>query len=435
MTDKCKQFDSFLIDLAYGELPDSHAEELRTHAAQCATCREALDEIMIVRKMAKQLPPLEPASSLDALVLSAAAEAADQYAEQQGSHLIPKTAGPKLAGAPIDKGPTFQERLRAFLLSPALATAAVVGLVFVISFFLVQKGPLREEQVSKESPVAFETPIPESDRMVLQNADKSEMRATQEGKKSLAKESLRLEPSASKAEQQPAVPVRKAPPSALKRGKAVPAEPERRSARASGSGAGYLGSAAPVLDTEKRKKTTSTASVDSAGRKQDEKQLRGMVDDASDFALAEAEEEAVFDSYPRAQAAAAPTKSRLPDTAASDFRMGKEAYARSDCMTAKAAFQRVVDQPATPSSKAAIAMHHIGACEKRQGRCAKAVEWYEKLLKSYPNYPHKADALWQAAGCYRRLGQRSQSRALLEQLTRISGWETKARQELEQLDK
>jgi TolA-binding protein len=160
-----------------------------------------------------------------------------------------------------------------------------------------------------------------------------------------------------------------------------------------------------------------------------------MVDDASDFALAEAEEEAVFDSYPRAQAAAAPTKSRLPDTAASDFRMGKEAYARSDCMTAKAAFQRVVDQPATPSSKAAIAMHHIGACEKRQGRCAKAVEWYEKLLKSYPNYPHKADALWQAAGCYRRLGQRSQSRALLEQLTRISGWETKARQELEQLDK
>jgi tetratricopeptide (TPR) repeat protein len=310
-----------------------------------------------------------------------------------------------------------------------------VALVFVISFFLVQKGPLREDQVSKQGQIVFDAPIPESDRLVLQNKDKSELRTTPEDKESLAKESLRLEPSASKAEQQPAVPARKAPPSSLKRGKAIPAEPERRSARAPGSGAGYLGSTAPALDTEKRKKTASTAPAGSAGRKQDEKQLRGMVDDSSDFALAEAEEEAVLDSYPRAQAAAAPTKNGLPDTAPSDFRMGKEAYARGDCKTAKTAFQRVVAQPATPSSQAAFAMHHIGACEKRQGRCAKAVEWYEKLLKSYANYQHKADALWQAAGCYRRLGQLNQSRALLEQLTRISGWETKARQELEQLDK
>ncbi|MCP4196036.1 MAG: tetratricopeptide repeat protein [Proteobacteria bacterium] len=388
MTNTCKQFDSFLIDLAYGELSDSHAEELKTHAAQCSTCRKALDEIMLVRKMAQQLPPLEPASSMDALVFNAAADGADQYSKQESSRSVPETADPDLPIAPIDSGPSFCERLRAFFLSPALATAAVVALVFVISFFLVQKGPLQEKQVHKEGPAIFEAPIAESDRLVLQDEDKSKKSAIPKDGESLEKESARIKPGASKSKRQPALPTQPAPRSAPQRRKGVPAESERRSARGSGYATDYLGSA-----------------------------------------------EAVSDGYPSAQTAAAPTKKSLPEPATSDFHMGKEAYARGDCKTAITAFLRIVGQPSTPPSQAAFAMHHIGTCEKRQDRCVKAVEWYEKLLKRYSRYKYKAAALWEAASCYRRLGQVNRARALLDQLAPIPGWETKVKQELERLDK
>lgn len=215
----------------------------------------------------------------------------------------------------------------------------------------------------------------------------------------------------------------------------MPAESEQRSARGSGYAADYLGSAEPVPETKKRTKTASTTPGVASDSTKDGNQLRGMVDDSSGFALAEAREEAVPDGYPPVPAAAAPTKSSLPDPATSDFHLGKEAYARGDCNTAIAAFQRVVGQPSSPPAQAAFAMHHIGACEKRQGHCAKAVEWYEKLLKRYSRYKYKADALWEAAGCYRRLGQVNRARALLRQLAPISGWETKVKQELERLDK
>jgi len=79
MTQDCKRFELLLLDLAYGELPEETADDLRMHAAECQGCRDALEAVMITRKMASQLPPLELEADLDSTILDAARNAADTF--------------------------------------------------------------------------------------------------------------------------------------------------------------------------------------------------------------------------------------------------------------------------------------------------------------------------------------------------------------------
>jgi TolA-binding protein len=106
------------------------------------------------------------------------------------------------------------------------------------------------------------------------------------------------------------------------------------------------------------------------------------------------------------------------------------AYRRGDCNSAKAAFNRVVagGGPDTPS-----ALHHLARCEKRSGQCGRAIPHYEKVINRYPSYAGRPDALYEAAKCRRRLGHLSAARSLLEELSRIPGWEDRARESLEDL--
>jgi TolA-binding protein len=146
--------------------------------------------------------------------------------------------------------------------------------------------------------------------------------------------------------------------------------------------------------------------------------MPSLVDDAANgFALGEAED--VSSGQGALQAEAAPSKQTQFGPYTSDFRMGEEAYARGDCKTATSALLRVVNQPSAHPAEAAYATHHIGACEKRRGRCGKAIVWYEQLFAGYPNYKNRAVALREASICYRRLGQPKKAQAMLDQLNRI----------------
>lgn len=110
----CTRFESSLLDLVYGEIPVAEAEELRHHAAKCRQCRTTLEETMLTRKRAAQLPLLEPNSEIDATILDAAKKRAAELAG------LGDAEGVKNRGAHGDiwlKHPTFGERLRSFLLA------------------------------------------------------------------------------------------------------------------------------------------------------------------------------------------------------------------------------------------------------------------------------------------------------------------------------
>ncbi len=420
MTDECKQFDSLLMDLAYGELPEHRAEELRNHAEQCATCRAALDEVMLVRKMSTQLPPLEPTESMDAIILHQATEAADQFAKQKTSEPVTEKAGAGLSPATIDRGPSLQERLRAFFLSPALATAAVVALVLVISFFLVQKGPLQDKPGLEGNQIAFEAPIPLTEPTDIQDQDDAEEEASPAAEESLKESMAPSKPFEPKSEQHRASPANMARRSAPKRGYGSGSLAKEKATEDALYQADYLRPTEPVLGTTTRKKTGAMAPKSAAKRK-DAKQQSGLVDDAPNgLVLDEAREEAVAGGYPAAQAQAEPTPKALSNPPTSDFRMGTDAYTRGDCKTATAAFTRVLNQPSSVHEEA-YAIHHLGACEKRQGRCAKAIRWYERLFAGYPRYKNMVDALREGRSCYLRLGQTQKAQSATDRINRIMG--------------
>jgi TolA-binding protein len=146
MNTACDKFDTALLDLVYGELPDDQAEALRQHAAACPRCREALEQFKLVRKMAGELPPLEPTADLDEQVLRAAAAAIEPR--------------PLPAGT-VTPGPGWWERTRAAMLTPALATAAVATLVFVLTFFLAERSPDQQGALDGEIAIMEQETAPD----------------------------------------------------------------------------------------------------------------------------------------------------------------------------------------------------------------------------------------------------------------------------------
>ena len=141
MSAACQHFKSSLMELVYGELDEDRSEALRTHAADCPTCRRDLEEWMLLRKMAAQLPMLDPGNEIDAPVLAAAAQAAQTH---RAEALSPRER------LTIEPAPGFFEKLRAFMLTPALVTASVAAFVFLLSFFLYEQGSIRHGHLQEE---------------------------------------------------------------------------------------------------------------------------------------------------------------------------------------------------------------------------------------------------------------------------------------------
>jgi TolA-binding protein len=118
------------------------------------------------------------------------------------------------------------------------------------------------------------------------------------------------------------------------------------------------------------------------------------------------------------------------------YRDGMAAYNRGDCAAATISLRKVVDPPHDAPSLVAPALHHLARCEKRTGRCGKAVVAYDELLNRFPGYQGRSEAMWEAAGCHRRLGHIDRAWTLLDGLAKIPAWRDRAlteQQNLEQL--
>jgi TolA-binding protein len=378
MTEDCKRFESSLLELAYGEIDEPLADELRMHAAGCQGCSRALDEIMLTRKLAS-------ASEF------AASDAGWARTKAEPFQAVERPAG-------------FAERLKRFLLAPALATAAVAAMVFVITFFLYERSPKRDNILREEpkslSNVETETTVkPAEDKKAEEGYLKTEIAEQSPGEEEASSKSStdRSRSAAANLGTAGPKPVEKAgdEPQPFP----AAAEQARESRKKS--------SASP--DFDELNDLLSGSAAGGAAAPQASKPLAGLV---------EAEESKKSKS--------------APADITGDFENGMAAYSRGDCDAATTSLLKVVDQ--RPSSlETAYAMHHIARCEKRRGRFAAALPWYEKLLGRFPNYSDRAEALLEAAACHRRLGQIDWARKRLDELSRIPGWEERAKEEIERL--
>jgi len=407
MTGECSRFNDLLMDLAYDELGEADAAEMRAHAVGCPDCREALESILLTRRLAARIPAAEAPAGWEAAVLELAAEAAVDHARISAADRESDTSFDRSIGF-VERRPGFFDRMRTLLLRPALVTAAAASVVFAVSFFLYRNAGTAFQDGAVEHPGApFVGPAVALEERAGAAAER--------------------EPTG-----QPAQPVAIAVATDLDR----PTSPSRAEAgtRMPQANKGGLGTAGPAprnsadkLDAESSGGGKTLASGDFAS-----------APPPAPFQSAAAEEErAAAEPEPAGATGggwpmAAPTPAMkqagqgytLDD--ADHYRDGMNAYDRGDCAAASAALQRVLDPPVDAPDLVPSSLHHLGRCEKRSGRCAKALLFYENLISSHPAYPARADALWEAAACHRKLGHVERASALLDELADVPGWRAKA---------
>lgn len=415
-TVNCEHFESLILDLAYGELPASEAEELRLHAAGCPGCRDALQDIMWTRKLAAQLPLLEPNTGMDAAILDAArARIASIPAEK---------AEEKKLGAPLvekiwKQKQSVADRLRSLLLAPALATAALACLVLVLSIFLstqLNKDNRKNdteidlvgetvEQGAKESTASTETSA-EGQVAHLRGAGTSESFAGESfatappvdspggGSSPLSglHESNRYKKSSSSSRPQPVASLGTGGPAP--KSEALRRKPVKRRSAPRPSNSQFMDDefdnfAEPPMAPATAPSRAAGAPSESLGVRDEKAKQRSSAGE-----LAESEPLA-------------------PD----DFQKGMEAYARGDCARAIKHLKAALNESQNQSNVVAGALLHIARCEKRQGRFGAAVPWYDKFLTRFPSHRERVSALREAAACHRRLGHIDRANSLLDELS------------------
>jgi tol-pal system protein YbgF len=92
-----------------------------------------------------------------------------------------------------------------------------------------------------------------------------------------------------------------------------------------------------------------------------------------------------------------------------------EEFQRKDYKAALAGFRFFLELHGQ-SSLASSAQYWIGECEFRLRRYREALQSFDKALTQYPASPKAAAATFKKALTYEKLGQKTQSRILLERI-------------------
>jgi tetratricopeptide (TPR) repeat protein len=103
---------------------------------------------------------------------------------------------------------------------------------------------------------------------------------------------------------------------------------------------------------------------------------------------------------------------------------GLAAYRRGDCDSAKPDLEFVASDTHSSTTDAATALHALARCEKRQGGCRGAISLYQRLLRDFPRYLNRVEALQEASICYRELGQTRQAQSLQDEIDAAGPMET-----------
>ena len=97
-------------------------------------------------------------------------------------------------------------------------------------------------------------------------------------------------------------------------------------------------------------------------------------------------------------------------------------------------FESAIGRPDTDTRRhLPTALHRQARSQRAAGDCRTAVRSYEQLLSRYRTYAQAPEAMIEAAGCYRRLGQLSTARRWLERASQTSRVRAQAQRELAEL--
>ena len=428
MSGGCEKFGDLLLDLAYGELDDERAAEVREHALACPACKAELESLLLTRKLAAGIPDEEPPAGWEAPVLDLAAAAAVSFAEQESGPADDRHFERDMGIAKREPG--LIDRLRSLLLRPAIATAAAASVVFAVSFFLyknaqttdaAREGELTGAPFYGAAAVGSSEPSPEKEPALAA-----------------------AEAPAEETDLDRATAPAPSPASPASRGAGVATG--RKMSRPTAGGGG-IGTAGPTPSNPADKLGYAQGEAERAAKKSAfaapprQASAPGAAPDASGATIDALEESvaeaASDDGWPSAGGGKARAKEAVADEPIGDdalsYKDGMAAYDRGDCKTARKSLQKVVDPPHSAPDLIPSSLHHLARCEKRSGRCGKAVLYYENLLSRYPSYADRAEAMWEAAACHRRLGHVERAADLLEDLAAIPGWHAKAVAESEDL--
>jgi TolA-binding protein len=466
MMNGCGKFDDALLDLVFGELDDNEADALRTHAAGCSACAAAVEAMSSTRRLSAQIIHPSVPSGLDNVILSEARTVAARSSrpDEAAAHHRPGIDRPSRPG--------FLESLRMWLLHPAFAGAAVIALVIVITVFINDKTresaapPASVESVIAERSVQVYEPSPapiaQAPKGSVQPITQNLNNEGEGGDKAKADTSLPVQPIVERQPQfatgdeavkavatEAASPKTKMLESSSKgygRGRVGSVKEEAET----GGGSGFMPSAPTEMkhnSAEKSRRASSAPTKPSYSPKFDDVTAPGGPEPS--FAppppekKAASKNETSADLADEAPAEAAPMQPSYEDekapmkektgNSADIFDEGMDAYNRGDCNTAVLDLSIVASSPSLYPGKAPSALHYIARCEKRTGKCAKAVGSYDRLLTHYPSYVGRPDALYEAAACYKRLGRTDKARELLNSLRSIHGFESRAEEALRQL--
>ncbi|MBN2527288.1 MAG: tetratricopeptide repeat protein [Deltaproteobacteria bacterium] len=434
MSYSCEKFNELLLDLAYDELDAETALDLMRHKDDCGECQRAYADLMGLRNVAKHIetPPLPAHFGVDILSLAQKKAASFRGEEASTFHTVPP--------APVVPTPSIWEKIQSFVFRPAIlgAGVALTAVVFgVIS--LQQKShttmleapagvPFEGAQPAIEREAPPSAPLPPSEESQIQSADKSEVQAETAktvqriqkagpGYKPLYEEKS-VAKGAIASETDEAAPL---PQSDVSKSADVQKNPadllrSKSTDAATGSGAPARKSASPkklaepkVPANAKKKKSSSLETIP--------------------FPSQEAPSSA--DKEAPAEESTADDAAEGNDT--SDFNAGLAAYNRGDCSTAVHHFSTYLDHPSQSEGSVPVATHYIARCEKRTGRCGKAVIHYEQLLTKHPRYNKRSEALYEAAACHSKLGHTEKAQTLLEELSLDPQWRAKAQKMLKKL--
>ena len=410
--DVCRRFSDQLLELAYGELGDAEADRLRRHAAECEACRSSLEEILLTRKLAAQLPRPDYDPSGDERILELAARTAERRCESSGEIRSSSDSAGRFAPAP-ERRAGLLERIAGLLLRPALVTAGVAAVVFAVTFAVFrQSSAPRDFEAAESSGAPFRGPAVPGAQSTAEKPD------VEAGERREARRPAR--PAGSESE----------PAAALGTGRGGGGLARGRTDRAS-RGIGTSGPASRTVDEtvaadSKRRETKRSAE----SKKSAAADLDDALEESGDLAGSAAA------GQPEAERQAAPGSGSfgmVEDDGATYFSRGISAYDRGDCETATRLLERVLSTPGAAPHRVAAALHRIAGCQRRSGRCGEAVIRYEKLLDEHPGYSQRPRVLWEAASCYRRLGRIDRAREALELLAEYPRWNARARGEMDNL--
>jgi TolA-binding protein len=85
-------------------------------------------------------------------------------------------------------------------------------------------------------------------------------------------------------------------------------------------------------------------------------------------------------------------------------------------------------------SQAPLAALYAARAERYSSGCTVAVSRFDALASRYVNTSVAAEGMWEAATCYRELGQTDRARQLFQALRRVAGYKERADKEIERLD-